>query len=93
MKVSSLFVLFSLLAALSCSPGQEPLESEQEEPLPIIDMHLHAFPVEDYTPLPVETCPDPTDYLPAFDLHEKTRFELTSCSEPLLSATSDSESS
>ncbi len=91
MKVSSLFVLFSLLAALSCSPGQEPLESEQEEPLPIIDMHLHAFPVEDYTPLPVETCPDPTDYLPAFDLHEKTRFELTSCAEPLLSATSDSE--
>ena len=47
MKVSSLFVLFSLLAALSCSPGQEPLESEQEEPLPIIDMHLHAFSCSD----------------------------------------------
>ena len=53
MKALSFFILFSLIANLCCAPVQQPLESEQAPPLPIIDMHLHAFPVEYYNPLPV----------------------------------------
>jgi len=90
MKALSFFILFFGIVGIGCTPVQQPLESDQKSPPPIIDMHLHAFPVESYNPLPIKTCAYPT-FLPAFDPGTKTRFELLSCDEPLLSATSDAE--
>ncbi len=91
MRVFSFSILLPVVLAASCTSGPERTEAVPEEPLPIIDIHLHAASLGSYDSLPASVCANPTDFPPVFDPHESSRSQFVSCSEPLLSPMTDQE--
>jgi uncharacterized protein len=92
MRTFNLSALLSLVLVSCGAPVPEQSEPGRQEPLPIIDVHLHASSLGEYeSSLPVRVCANPTEFPPVFDPHESPRSQFLSCPEPLLSPMTDEE--
>ncbi|MEE8160089.1 MAG: hypothetical protein V3T61_00485, partial [Acidobacteriota bacterium] len=89
MRVLNFSILLPFLLVASCASGPEQVETTREEPLPVIDVHLHAASLGSYDSLPASVCVNPTDFPPVFNPHESSRSQFVSCPEPLLSPMTD----
>jgi predicted TIM-barrel fold metal-dependent hydrolase len=78
--------------ALVASPFVLPASAAAQAPAPIIDMHLHAFPLRDFGDAPPEICLDRAMTWPGVDPREPIRpRDLRACASKAAAPGSDAE--
>lgn len=85
----------TMLLLICLAVYAETLHAQQvQKPLPIIDMHLHAYPADANGPPPIPLCIPVTQYLPPYDLGRDNLMSLIKnppCSNPIWSPMTDEE--